>query len=84
MEQVQSFEIDVHRRLSRVRHAAHRVSIAHGAVLAGLAFLGLAATVLILESAFRPGVPVRTALFWTVISVAFMTFLLKAGPSLLR
>ncbi len=84
MEQAQSFEIDVHRRLSRVRHAAHRVSIAHGAVLAGLAFLGLAAAVLILESTFRPGVPVRTALFWTVISVALMTFLLKAGPSLLR
>ncbi len=84
METLQTFDVDVHRRLTRVRYAMHRLAITHGAVLAGLGFLGLTAVVLILESVFRPGIPVRTAFFWTVIAASLMAFLLKAGPSLLR
>lgn len=84
MEALQTFEADVHRRLTGVRRSMHRVAVTHGAVLAGLTFLALTAAILILESAFRPGIPVRTALFWTVISASLMAFFLKAGPSVLR
>jgi hypothetical protein len=84
MEPVQTFETDVRRRLTRVRNGMHRVAITHGAVVAGLALLALTVAVLIVESVFRPGIPVRSALFWTVIAASLMAFLLNAGPSLLR